>query len=230
MSESEGLAKLTEYLKQTRRQAEVAIDNLNGQIATLVQENEKLTNIIISLQQERDHFKSQLETLQQFNSNKAIFKERDDWRALVDSIQADRSRLQEENNVLQQSLQQANQAISELQKQTEYLQEEKAHLSTQILDLEGKLQTPSLQSAPASPHRTSESNGTATPFVLSPIHPKNGQQLQFFADSPRSIARQLKFELRKAYEQVSIIYYCYYYHLVEILRDLVGGGKKNCRL
>ncbi len=210
MSESEGLAKLTEYLRQTRRQAEVAIDNLNGQITTLVQENEKLTNIIINLQHERDHFKGQLETLQQFNSNKAIFKERDDWRALVDSIQADRSRLQEENIALHQTLTKTNESITELKRQIEYLEEEKMHMSSQVEELESKFNISSdvtTNSNPSSPSRQLEQS---TQFLLSPVTVRNGQQLQFFADSPRSIARQLKFELRKAYEQV-VLYPIYNY-------------------
>ncbi len=204
MSESEGLAKLTEYLRQTRRQAEVAIDNLNGQITTLVQENEKLTNIIINLQHERDHFKGQLETLQQFNSNKAIFKERDDWRALVDSIQADRSRLQEENIALHQSLTKTNESITELKRQIEYFEEEKIHLLSQVEELESKFNISSDVTTGSNPSSPSRHIDQSTQFLLSPVTVRNGQQLQFFADSPRSIARQLKFELRKAYEQVEL--------------------------
>ena len=39
MSESDGLKKLTEYLNQTRRQAETAIDVLNKKIDEMEQEN-----------------------------------------------------------------------------------------------------------------------------------------------------------------------------------------------
>lgn len=195
MDESEGLQKLTEYLKQTRRQAETAIDNLNGQIAALVKENDKLTNVILSLQQERDHFRTQLETIQQFHSTKAIFKERDDWRALVDNIQSDRTRLHEENGELHEQLRESQAIIQDLVKQVEYFREERTHLSMQVEELEQRFHSDQNHKEPDTP--------TKENIQLSPVRIRDGHHIDFFPGSPRSVMRQLKFELKKAYEEVS---------------------------
>lgn len=50
MSAGEGLQKLTEYLNQTRRQAEAAIDVLNNKIEELRQENDTCMNMIEKLE------------------------------------------------------------------------------------------------------------------------------------------------------------------------------------
>jgi hypothetical protein len=86
-SESAGLAKLTEYLNQTRKQAELSIDILNKKISELEVENERLSG-------EKDYFHSLTLQLKIENSKKWRLQERDDWKSLVDSIQIDRSRLQ----------------------------------------------------------------------------------------------------------------------------------------
>lgn len=87
MSESAGLAKLTEYLNQTRKQAELSIDILNKKISELENENERLSG-------EKDYFHSLTLQLKIENSKKWRLQERDDWKSLVDSIQIDRTRLQ----------------------------------------------------------------------------------------------------------------------------------------
>ena len=51
MSASDGLLKLTEYLNQTRRQAEAAIDVLNSRIEEMKEENETcIMNMIEKLE------------------------------------------------------------------------------------------------------------------------------------------------------------------------------------
>ena len=50
MSASDGLLKLTEYLNQTRRQAEAAIDVLNKRIEEMKEENETCMNMIEKLE------------------------------------------------------------------------------------------------------------------------------------------------------------------------------------
>ena len=50
MSASDGLLKLTEYLNQTRRQAEAAIDVLNNRIEEMKEENETCMNMIEKLE------------------------------------------------------------------------------------------------------------------------------------------------------------------------------------
>lgn len=205
MSESEGLTKLTEYLKQTRRQAEVAIDNLNGQLSILKDENSQLNEVIHNLQQERDHYRSQLEQIQQ-NPSKWKFKERDEWKALVDSIQADRSRLQEENAGLMAAMEDAKNEIAFLKNNIELLNEDRLHLQSQLNE-----QSPLSATTTALNHGSSDQTGTQESprspnnhLLLSPMMDRNGREMSFFGDSPRSIARQLKHELKKAYEQVGV--------------------------
>jgi predicted nucleic acid-binding Zn-ribbon protein len=52
MTSSEGLAKLTEYLNQTRRQAEASIDLLNEKIKELEQKNEGYQSQVEQLKSE----------------------------------------------------------------------------------------------------------------------------------------------------------------------------------
>ena len=100
MSQKEGLAKLTEYLNQTRRQAEASIDVLNAKINELNEDNEKLNG-------EKEYYRQYSEQLKLENSKKWRLQERDDWKSLVDSVQHDRSRLQEECARLEAELEQS---------------------------------------------------------------------------------------------------------------------------
>jgi len=94
--ESEAIARLTAYLNQTRRQAEDSIDVLNGRYEELRVELDTSQLVCERLAEERDYFKSLSEQLKLENSKKWRLNERDDWKSLVDSIQVDRARLQEE--------------------------------------------------------------------------------------------------------------------------------------
>lgn len=58
-----------------------------------------------------------MEKLKQENSTKWRLQERDDWKALVESVQSDRARIQEMNNDLEAKLQQANMEIAKLNEQ-----------------------------------------------------------------------------------------------------------------
>ena len=55
--------------------------------------------------------------MKQENSTKWRLQERDDWKALVESVQSDRARIQEMNNELEEKLEQASMVIAQLQKQ-----------------------------------------------------------------------------------------------------------------
>lgn len=114
-SESEGLSKLTEYLAQTRRQAEISIDLLNNKIVELEQENDYKLGRINELTGERDYFKKYSEQLKSENSKKWKLQERDDWKSLVESVQKDRARLQDECTRLESSLDEAKVQIQGLQ-------------------------------------------------------------------------------------------------------------------
>lgn len=66
---SDGVIKLTAYLNQTRRQAELAIDVLNQKISELIKDNEELNNTLNNVFEERDHFKSIADKLKVSISN-----------------------------------------------------------------------------------------------------------------------------------------------------------------
>lgn len=113
--EKEGLPKLVEYLNQTRRQAENAIDSLNVKVTELQSENDTCLSMITKLESERDHFKKLSEQLKAENSTKWKLQERDEWKALVDSVQKDRSRLQEECTSLENEVEECHSDIQWLQ-------------------------------------------------------------------------------------------------------------------
>ena len=110
MSQKDGLAKLTEYLNQTRRQAETSIDVLNDKINELNQDNEKLMG-------EKEYYRQYSEQLKLENSKKWRLQERDDWKSLVDSVQHDRSRLQEECARLEAELEQSRAEVMVLEEE-----------------------------------------------------------------------------------------------------------------
>ena len=62
---------------------------------------------------QKEYFRSLVDQLKVENSRKSRLQERDDWKALIDSIQADRVRLQEENIILAQQLEDACQEIAD---------------------------------------------------------------------------------------------------------------------
>jgi septal ring factor EnvC (AmiA/AmiB activator) len=103
----EGLAKLTEYLAQTRRQAEQSIDVLNERIAQIENEKEEILA-------ERDYFRNYSEQLKLENSKKWRLQERDDWKSLVESVQKDRNRLHEDCVQLEAELEEARRELEEL--------------------------------------------------------------------------------------------------------------------
>jgi hypothetical protein len=71
-----GVKKLTEYLAQTRRQAELAIDNLNTQVATLTTENAALSVALTEATEQRDYYKNLSEQYRTENSKKWRLQER----------------------------------------------------------------------------------------------------------------------------------------------------------
>lgn len=195
MAESEGLLKLTEYLKQTRRQAEAAIDNLNGQLTTLQQENAHIRSHAMNLEKQNAEFSATIQQLRTENSSKWKFKERDEWKALVDSIQKDRDRLQLEYNEASSQLDAAREEISNLKQDIERLTLERAERTA--ISEGGQCESDSHdgRDSPTSEYKQSS--------LTSPVFDRSGRDL--FAEelvSPRSMAMRLKFELRRANEQV----------------------------
>ena len=102
--DSDGIRRLTAYLNQTRRQATQSIDVLTGRVKELEQNLETSALVAERLEAERDYFKGISEQLKVENSKKWRLHERDDWRSLVESVQLDRERLQEENAAMEEEL------------------------------------------------------------------------------------------------------------------------------
>ena len=119
MTSSDGLQRLTEYLAQTRRQANAAIDILNTKVEELELRNSELRQREKSLQAERDDFQSQLKLLRAENSTKYQLRERDDWKAVLDSVQKDRKRLSDECKALKRQLDNLQYENQRLQREVE---------------------------------------------------------------------------------------------------------------
>ena len=95
-TDSDGIKKLTEYLKQTRRQAEIAIETLNNKVIELQQQNDILLQQNEIRTKERDHFYKLSEQFKNENSTKFQLRERDEWKGLLESMQNDRNRINNE--------------------------------------------------------------------------------------------------------------------------------------
>jgi|MDTE01.2.fsa_nt_gb hypothetical protein len=111
-TESEGVARLTAYLQQTKRQTEHSIDVMNQHIEEMQDDLETQKLVSSQLEQERDYFRSLSEQLKLENTKKWRLQERDDWKALLESVQEDRMRLQEECTKMEQQLSMAKDLLS----------------------------------------------------------------------------------------------------------------------
>jgi chromosome segregation ATPase len=125
MSEKEGLAKLAAYLQQTRKQAELSIDILNTRILSLENESEAISS-------ERDYFRNYSEQLKLENSKKWRLHERDDWKSLVDSVQVDRARLQENCDNLEIELEEAKAGVKILEEEINLMKSDRYDHSKRI--------------------------------------------------------------------------------------------------
>jgi DNA repair exonuclease SbcCD ATPase subunit len=209
MAESDGLKKLTEYLNQTRRQAEGAIDVLNEKISELENENNILVKMVDRLEGERDHFKEYSEKLKNEHAIKWKLQERDEWRSLVDSVQKDRSRLQDLCNNLELELEQSKE-------ETELLRNENAQLIEQHQQYTQQAQQKSTELSLATPEKRRsnsvdlriaceehDTTDESTSPQNSPIFDRSGKEMTYLqAETPRVIARTLKAELKRAHTQV----------------------------
>jgi len=150
--------RLREYLVQTRRQSELAIDTLSQRVKEAENRNAVLEQEIQSQRSECEYFSKLSEQYKTENSKKWRLAERDDWKALVDSVQRDRNRLQDELVRTELALQEAN---SEIQRQKELL--ERAGIEYQGQG-HGSQRQLSLPPPPASPGQ-SQSSSSSVPEV-----------------------------------------------------------------
>lgn len=205
MSESDGLHKLTAYLNQTRRQAEAAVDALNLQIGELQKENAAYEAICKELEEEKEQYRIQMEQMKQEGTTKHRLQERDDWRSLIDSVQKDRARLQEECNALEATLELAKEEITDLQEELDKITNERKEAAERVGGEDSARGTPS----PGKSQRGSLSilsdigEDANTPNLMSPVLDRNGNEVNInFSDAPRNIVGQMKLELKKAHAQV----------------------------
>jgi len=211
MSESDGLQKLTAFLKQTRRQSEAAIDALNCKIAELQKENIAYRNSMVKLEEERDYFRSLSEQLRQENTTKHRLQERDDWKSLIDSVQKDRSRLQDQCSNLELQLEQAQNEVLELKTQLDEIVLEKGEEQSDTLSVSPSESTESKHTSP--PQNKSlqvstsskSNNGAIPPPLISPILDRSGNEIDLNLTSPAALARQLKVELKRAHSQIDAV-------------------------
>jgi hypothetical protein len=231
MSESDGLHKLTAYLNQTRRQAEAAVDALNIQIKERENKNEKYELLCLKLEEDKNYYKNLCEQLKLEGTTKHRLQERDDWKALIDSVQKERSRLQEHCTFLESELDSAKAEILELQGDLTRIYNEaqqggsvmrtisRSDSRTTSVDTdESNLQTPPKRgsvnahnmiddrlsmSLDAEDGDFAPTSQASSPMLMSPFVDANGRVI---ADSssmpPKALAKQLKYELKKAHSQV----------------------------
>lgn len=202
MGEDGGLRKLTEYLNQTRRQAEIAIDTLNAKLFELEEANKMLSTANDELTVENEYYKNLVEQLKVEGTRKSRLQERDDWKALVDSIQTDRVRLQEKNITLAQQLEDAEKEIERLCSVIDVIQTRGAGASVTAADLissdteneprrteADQVVQPSVINP--SPIQTTLSVDTSTPNAFSPR----------FGSPSHDVVQRLRFELESLKEQ-----------------------------
>jgi myosin heavy subunit len=200
---------------------------LNSQIQILTRENEELKGSIAQIQHEKSEYKRLFEQLKQETSGKWKFKERDDWKCLVDNIQQDRTRLQEENNQLNALLSTTSKQVEELKTEIQKLYSEKDELEEAnrllLADVE-ELKTSGERPKTITIETDEDENGMnggsfpeskeggmsdEQKLVLSPIVDESTGRRLFSFDtsvSPHSLAKRLKEELRRTHSQVCLVF------------------------
>lgn len=212
MSESEGLQKLTEYLKQTRRQAEIAIDNLNNQVISLRHENDELRAVNENLKKEKLQAEAAVQQLKVENTNKWKLRERDEWKALVESLQAERDQLQDECNNLHAKLMTAQSDLEFMRHDMSELSIRYGEVQLSLMEAQSDLAA-AAQSQQQKVQRFSNAEDDVPPYseekgqtmFTSPVLDRTGRTINFDSYSPTSVAQKLKQELKQANEQVYLL-------------------------
>lgn len=194
MSQNDGLDKLIDFLNTTRRQAELSISALNNRVNELQSACDAKDKEINEVTSERDYYKNNVEQLKLENSKKWRLQERDDWKSLVDSVQNDRSRLQDHCLQLEISLENAQSHIIALETELSHLlQDENQNYISHEDSEQSKFEEPLDQNH----------------VYLSPPHSPNNKtnrpdETNSFVDSPIACSRKMKLELEKAYERIEV--------------------------
>ena len=99
-----GVELLTAHIGQLRRQAEEKISGLEEELAHAQRDSIALRQCASAAQDEVQLCRGMIQQLRLENTQKWRIEEREDWKALVASIQSDRRQLQEENLALSKEL------------------------------------------------------------------------------------------------------------------------------
>ncbi|CAM9518368.1 unnamed protein product [Ectocarpus sp. 4 AP-2014] len=99
-----GLERLAGLLAATKENASAEISKLDSQVQALEIERRTLEAALEACRDELGDAKSLVQQLRLENTRKWRVEERDDWRALLDSMQADRTALQRQNDRLEGEL------------------------------------------------------------------------------------------------------------------------------
>ncbi|CAN0053821.1 unnamed protein product, partial [Hapterophycus canaliculatus] len=96
-----GLERLARLLAVTKENASAEISKLGSQVQALQVERRALEASLESCRDQLGDANSLVEQLRLENTRKWRVEERDDWRALLDSMQNDRTVLQHQNDKLE---------------------------------------------------------------------------------------------------------------------------------
>ncbi len=153
----------------------MAIDNLTAQVNDLNKENKEALILAEKFEAERDYYRNYAEQLKLENSKKWKLQERDDWKGLLDTVTKDRNRLQGECQILESSLNQANNKIKELEEIIANMNNKENFV--------GNNERIGISIHPPSTPSDRTSNNTS-------------------GSSPRSMSRALQLELQNAHEEM----------------------------
>uniref|UniRef100_A0A7S2V322 Uncharacterized protein n=1 Tax=Fibrocapsa japonica TaxID=94617 RepID=A0A7S2V322_9STRA len=102
--QKDGIAKVRNYAAKVKRESEDQMKELKNMAIAFEGENRCLKEQIENYENEVETLRSMVEQLKIENARKWRVEERNDWKALVKSIQEDRAVLQAENERLKQEI------------------------------------------------------------------------------------------------------------------------------
>ena len=212
MSDSSmGLQKLTDYIAQTRRQAELSIDLLSNRVKELEDYSVKLETLLNQAKKEKDIIANELKEERNTSISKYKFKERDDWKALVASVQQDRDRISQENALLEESLLIEKEKSSSLELEVIKLNDDITELNNKIHILETRSSQAALSISIDHPHTNGDGEEEGeflsvhqNGMIMAPTTPTKSQMNAMSEQlSPRTAADSFKLELERVTRKVS---------------------------
>lgn len=115
---SESVQVLAHHLSKLKQQSKATIERLEDRALQLESENESLKQQLQACLDELDLAIGQVAQLKMENTKKWRVEERNDWKALVDSVQRDRDDLRDANEALHQKIAELTTEQNELGRQS----------------------------------------------------------------------------------------------------------------